>query len=49
MEQSSKNENKISETCDIARNEVVMEENNVEEGFTINLSLQFETEKKIGN
>jgi hypothetical protein len=44
MEQSSKNENKISETCDIVRNEVVMEETNVKEGSTINLSLQFENE-----
>jgi hypothetical protein len=31
MEHSSKNENKLSETCDIFMKEVVMEEHNVEE------------------
>jgi hypothetical protein len=47
MEQSSKNENNISETCDIVRIRVVMEKNNVEEGSTINLSLQSKIEKKL--
>lgn len=47
MEQSSKNENNISETCDIVRIRVVMEKNNVEEGSRINLSLQSKIEKKL--
>ncbi len=43
MEHSSKNENKLSETCgDIFMNEVVMEKHNVEEEYEINPSLQFE-------
>ncbi len=49
MEQSSKNENIISETCDIVRNGIVMEKNNVEERLVINLSLWYKTKKKIGN
>jgi hypothetical protein len=47
MEQSSKNENNINETCDIVRIRVVMEKNNVEEGSAINLSLQSKIEKKL--
>ncbi len=43
MEQSLENDNKISEICDIVMNEFVMEENNVEENFAINLNSQFET------
>jgi hypothetical protein len=39
MEQSSKNENKINEICDIFINEVVMEENDMEEKSKVNLSL----------
>jgi hypothetical protein len=39
MEQSSKNEIITSETCDIVRNGVVMEKNNVKEGFAIHLNL----------
>jgi hypothetical protein len=34
-----KNQNRISETCDIVMNEVIMEENNVEEKFEVNPSL----------
>jgi hypothetical protein len=47
MEQSSKNENNISETCDIVKIRVVMEKNNVEERSAINLSLQSKIEKKL--
>ncbi len=47
MEQSSKNENIISETCDIVRNGIVMEKNNVEERLVINLSLWYKTKKKL--
>jgi hypothetical protein len=47
MEQTSKNENIISETCDIVRNGVVMEKNNVKEGFAIHLNLQYKTIKKL--
>jgi hypothetical protein len=37
MEHSSKNENKLNETCDdIFMNEVVMEEHNVEKEYEIN-------------
>jgi hypothetical protein len=43
MEQSLENDNKISETCDIVMNDFVMEENNVEEEFVINLNLQSKT------
>jgi hypothetical protein len=40
MEQSLENENIRSETCDVVINELnVMEENNVEEFFSINPSL----------
>jgi hypothetical protein len=39
MEHSSKNKNKLSETCDIFMNEVVMEKHNVEEKSKINPSL----------
>jgi hypothetical protein len=31
MEHSSKNENKLNETCEIFMNEVIMEKQNVEE------------------
>ncbi len=55
MEHSSKNENKLSVTCDIFMKEVVMEEHNVKEQFEINPSLeseiggnlQIDNEKKI--
>ncbi len=43
MEHSLENENKLNETCDIFINETFMEEQNVEEQFEINLSLEFET------
>jgi hypothetical protein len=53
MEQSSKNENNISETCDIVRIGVVMEKNNVEEGFAIilvyNLNLKRNWKLKMKN
>jgi hypothetical protein len=40
MEQSLENENRIIKTCDVVMNELnVMEENNVEECFSINPSL----------
>jgi hypothetical protein len=45
MEHSLKNENRISETCDVVMNELnVMEENNVE-FFSINSSLKSKLEK----
>ncbi len=47
MEQSSKNENKINEICDIFINEVVMEENDMEEKSKVNLSLQSKTKKNL--
>jgi hypothetical protein len=48
MEHSSKNENKLNETCDVIfMNEVVMEEHNVEEKYEINHSLQFETRRNL--
>ncbi len=37
---SLKNQNKISETCDIFMNEVVMEEKNVKEESKVNPTLQ---------
>jgi hypothetical protein len=43
MEHSSKNEKKLSETCDIFMNEAVMEKHNVEEQSKMNPSLQFKT------
>jgi hypothetical protein len=42
MEHSSKNENKLSETCDIFMNEVIMEKQNVEEQSKINPNLEYE-------
>ncbi len=48
MEHSSKNENKLNETCDVIfMNEVVVEEHNVEEKYEINPSLQFETRRNL--
>lgn len=48
MEQSLENENRIIKTCDVVMNELnVMEENNVEECFSINPSLQSKTGKKM--
>ncbi len=40
-----KNENKVSEICDIFIYEVIMEQNNMEEKSKVNLSLQFKTKK----
>ncbi len=42
MEQSSNNEIKLSKTCDIFINKVIMEKQNVEEKFKINPSLEYE-------
>jgi hypothetical protein len=47
MKHALKNDNKISDTCDIFMNEVVMEENNVEEELKLNPSLQSEIEKYL--
>jgi len=42
MEHSSKNEKKLSETCDIFMNKVIMEKQNVEEQSKINPSLKYQ-------
>jgi hypothetical protein len=42
MECSSKNENKLSETCDIFMNKVIMEKQNLEEQLKINPTLEYE-------
>jgi hypothetical protein len=42
MENSSKNENKLSETCDIFMNKVIMEKQNVEEQSKIKPRLGYE-------